>query len=269
MGDSRFEYTFPKPTDRIMLIRENGTGQPANLYQVSQILAAIIGGGGGGGPVDLNNAHLTGSTTVEQISPVESAMGGMVIDVTKALNALSLDDNTTLTFSGVPAAGAVFGIQITGGSVPRTVTIPSSYSVDQNSTITSFILPANAVVYLSWRYTGSEYHLRGEPLPPPRAQTNAQIASYTLTLLDEGKVVQITSESANDLTVPPNATAAFPIGAQIVIRQGGAGQMTVVAGDGVTVDSNDGALKLAGQYASAVLTKKGPDVWNLDGRIVE
>lgn len=225
------------------------------------------GTGGGGGPVDLNNAALTGATTAEQISPVAAPMGALAIDVTKARNTKSVAADSTFTFSATPAVGAVFGVRITGDGTARAITIPSSYSVSQNATITGFTLPAGATVYLSWEYTGSAYNLYGEPLPPPRVQTNSQSASYTLVLADEGKVVEVSNASANNLTVPLNATAAFPVGAQIVVRQGGAGQTTVVATGGVTINSRGSAMKLAGQYASAVLTKKGTDSWNLDGDI--
>lgn len=225
------------------------------------------GTGGGGGPVDLNNAALTGATTAEQISPVPAPMGALAIDVTKALNTKSVAANSTLTFSGTPAVGAVFGVFLTADATDRTITIPSSYSVAQNLAITSFVLPASSSAYLTWRYTGSAYHLFGEPLPPERAVTNAQAASYTLVLSDEGKIVEVSNGSANNLTVPLNATVAYAVGAQIVIRQGGAGQTTVVATGGVTINSRGGALKLAGQYSTAVLTKKATDTWNLDGDI--
>jgi hypothetical protein len=94
---------------------------------------------------------------------------------------------------------------------------------------------------------------------------NTPTADYTLVLGDLGKIVGINSASANNLTVPPNSSVAFPVGAQITIRQPGAGQTTIVAGSGVTVNARGAALKLAGQFAQALLTKTATDTWELSG----
>jgi len=95
---------------------------------------------------------------------------------------------------------------------------------------------------------------------------NAQTASYTLVLTDVAKVVTMTVASANNLTVPPNASVAFPTGTQILIYQGGAGQTTIVAGSGVTVRTQTG-LKLSGQYAVAGLLKLATNEWVAFGNL--
>jgi len=94
--------------------------------------------------------------------------------------------------------------------------------------------------------------------------TNAQTASYTLVLTDDGKVVEMNVASGNNLTVPPNSSVAFPVGTQIMIIQIGAGQTTLVAGAGVTVNSTPG-LKLRAQYSSATLLKRATDTWYATG----
>lgn len=90
--------------------------------------------------------------------------------------------------------------------------------------------------------------------------TNAQTASYTLVLADDGKIVEISNASANTLTVPPNSSVAFPIGTQITILQTGAGQTTLTAGAGVTINATPG-LKLRAQWSSVTLIKRGTDTW--------
>jgi hypothetical protein len=94
--------------------------------------------------------------------------------------------------------------------------------------------------------------------------TNAQAASYTLVLTDKGKLVEISNASANNLTVPLNSSVAFPTGSQINILQTGAGQTTVVATGGVTINATPG-LKLRAQWSSATLIKRGTDTWTLVG----
>ena len=94
---------------------------------------------------------------------------------------------------------------------------------------------------------------------------NAQTGTtYTLALTDVAKVVSLTNASAITLTIPTNATVAFPTGTQILLYQGGAGQVTV-GGAGVTIRSQGTKLKLFGQYAVAGLLKVGTDEWVLFG----
>lgn len=96
--------------------------------------------------------------------------------------------------------------------------------------------------------------------------TSAQTASYTLVLADKAKIVEMSVGSANNLTVPPNSSVAFPVGSQINILQTGTGQTTVVAGVGVTVNATPG-LKLRAQWSYATLIKRATDTWVLVGDI--
>jgi hypothetical protein len=94
--------------------------------------------------------------------------------------------------------------------------------------------------------------------------TNTQTASYTLVLSDAGKAVEMNVASANNLTVPPNSSVAFPTGTVIEVGQLGAGQTTVVADSGVTIRSASG-LKLRAQYSVASIRKRASDEWWITG----
>lgn len=97
-------------------------------------------------------------------------------------------------------------------------------------------------------------------------QQNAQTGTtYTLALADAGKLVEMNNASANTLTVPPNSSVAFPVGSQILVLQTGAGQTTLAAGAGVTVNSKDGNLKLSAQWCAATLIKRATDTWVVVG----
>ena len=97
---------------------------------------------------------------------------------------------------------------------------------------------------------------------------NAQTGtSYTLVLTDEAKTVTLTNASSITLTVPPNSSVAYPTGTQIVLYQGGAGQVTIAPGSGVTLNSNGSKLKLTGQYAVASLIKIASDTWVVGGNL--
>ena len=96
---------------------------------------------------------------------------------------------------------------------------------------------------------------------------NAQSASYTLALTDNYKLVTMSSASAINLTVPPNSSVAFPVGANITIVGINTGQVSIVAGTGVTIYSADSKLKLRVTYSSATLIKTATDTWLLLGDI--
>ena len=96
--------------------------------------------------------------------------------------------------------------------------------------------------------------------------TNAQTGvSYTLALGDQTDIVELNNASAITLTVPTDASVAFPVGTQINLLQTGAGQVTVVGASGVTVNSEGAKLKLKAQWAAATLVKRATNSWVLFG----
>lgn len=75
-------------------------------------------------------------------------------------------------------------------------------------------------------------------------------ASYTLVSGDNNKLIEMNVASANNLTIN---NSVFTAGNQILVSQYGAGQVTFVAGAGVTLRSPSGKLKLTGQYSLATI----------------
>lgn len=94
---------------------------------------------------------------------------------------------------------------------------------------------------------------------------NTKTSSYTLVLGDGvNTYIRMNVGSANNLTVPPNSSVAFPIGTQIPIRQTGAGQTTIVQGSGVVISTAE-TLLLRKQGSTASLIKTGTNAWDLAG----
>lgn len=93
---------------------------------------------------------------------------------------------------------------------------------------------------------------------------NTQTDDYTLALSDAGKVVEMNKATACTLTVPTNASVAFPVGTIIEAYAMGAGAVTVAGDGGVTVRN---AGDLAAQYATASLRKRDTDEWVLTGNL--
>ncbi|MEM9449960.1 MAG: hypothetical protein AAGA75_15655 [Cyanobacteria bacterium P01_E01_bin.6] len=91
--------------------------------------------------------------------------------------------------------------------------------------------------------------------------------TYTLALADRGKLVELNNASAITLTVPPNSSVAFPVGTQIMLRQKGAGQVTVVGGSGVSIQSSGAKAKSGAQHGPMALVKVASDVWWLFGEL--
>lgn len=102
----------------------------------------------------------------------------------------------------------------------------------------------------------------------PVIVANLQGGSYTLVATDTNKNIEMNVGTANNLTVPPNSSVAFPVGTTVTIGQLGAGQTTIVAGAGVTLRAYNGNLKLAGQYAIASIIKRATDEWWVGGNLV-
>lgn len=101
---------------------------------------------------------------------------------------------------------------------------------------------------------------------------DAETASYTAVLANNGQVVTMNNASANNFSIPTNASVAFPIGTQINVLQIGAGQTTIQAvTSGTTSILSTGATaatpKLRAQYSAATCLKAGTDLWYVFGDI--
>lgn len=104
----------------------------------------------------------------------------------------------------------------------------------------------------------------GVPPAPTTIPVNNESGSYSLVLGDAGGYVRIASATAVNLTVPTNAAVPFPVGTVIQLRQAGGGQITVVPGSGVAVNTAE-TLKLRKEGSSASLIKVAADEWDLTG----
>jgi len=100
---------------------------------------------------------------------------------------------------------------------------------------------------------------------PSITTISQKTASYTLAgLTERDSMIEMNSASATTLTVPTNATIAYPVGTSIDVLRVGAGAVDVAAAVGVTVNATPG-LKLRAQWSSATLIKRATDTWVLVG----
>lgn len=87
--------------------------------------------------------------------------------------------------------------------------------------------------------------------------------NYTLVAADKSKLKKSTKATAVNLTVAPDI---FAEGNQVTIYQSGAGQITLVAGAGVTIRTPS-TLTFNEQYGSVTLICLGSNEWFIAGRM--
>jgi hypothetical protein len=104
-----------------------------------------------------------------------------------------------------------------------------------------------------------------DPATAPRVARNYVDSSRPLTVLDGGRTIDVNATKPITITVPPSSTEPFPLGTVIKVLQYGTGQVTIVAGVGVTLRSRGGALHSSGQFSEVTLTLRTDDEWVLTG----
>lgn len=92
-------------------------------------------------------------------------------------------------------------------------------------------------------------------------ETTEQTADYTLALGDVNKVVSMNKSGTGTVTIPTNASVAFPVGSVVGVYNQSADDVTIEGDAGVTL-RNGGALA---QYAEVSLRKRATDEWVLAG----
>jgi hypothetical protein len=150
--------------------------------------------------------------------------------------------------------GVTAGTGISGGGTSGTVTV----SID--TSVTADLTTAQT--------------LTNKTLTDPKINLafDAETASYTAVLANNGQIVTMNNASANTFSIPTNASVAFPIGTQITVLQIGAGQTTIQAvTSGTTTIQSTGASaaapKLRARYSAATCVKAGTDLWYVFGDI--
>ena len=229
------------PTSTTAAADTNTTQVATTAYVVGQASAAtpVMNGTAAVG-TSLKYAradHVHGSDTAKANLASPTFTGTVTIP-----NGAVLGTPTSATLTNATGLPVATGIANLGTGVATFLTTPSSANFA--SMITDEIGTGNIV-------------LSEQP-------TSAQTASYTLVLADRAKMVEMNVASANTVTVPPNSSVAYPVGTKIDILQVGAGQTTIAAGAGVTVNATPG-LKIRAQWGSATLIKRATDTWVLVG----
>lgn len=171
-------------------------------------------------------------------------VGTPVVTQTFNVTGFSQFNSTNMVYSGA-VTGSRFNI--TGQSVIQSDgTLPGS---------TDGTIDASSCYLVTAPSFGPVIGIFIGPLPGIDTQTGA---NYTLALSDINLRVEMNNAGANTLTVPTNASVAFPVGALIKVTQIGAGATTIVGAGGVTVHN---AGVVGGQWSTVTLYKRGTNEW--------
>ena len=93
-----------------------------------------------------------------------------------------------------------------------------------------------------------------------RTVNNQTGTTFTPAVANEGQLVTLSNAAAITVTLPSDATAAIPVGADIYFVWLGVGQPSFAAGSGATVNGTPG-LKLRARYAEATARKIAANTW--------
>lgn len=205
---------------------------------------------------------VAGTPASSPVAPTLPANSIALATVDVAAGALSITsgditDLRVLVTTNIPESGDISAVNagtgLSGGGTSGSVTLAIDTAVTADLT--------------------TAQTLTNKSLTSPKINlgiTTDTSTSYTTVLADNGKLITLSNASAITATIPPNASVAYPVGAQLNFVQLGAGQVTFTQGSGVTIVSTgatSSAPKTRAQYSSATAIQVSIDNWLVAGDI--
>jgi hypothetical protein len=271
------DYVYINPTSHLIALITNGTERVniastgAATFSSSVTAGSFLARGASAG------YNIYRRDTDTYVGGWYSASGSILLDLVGVGTALTIASTGAATFiSSITATQGIFSnvssitnadqsgarliISNTGSGGQAVNLVAGNPNVDN----TGFSIAYGNTNFLRFSSTGAATF---SGLVTNYNVYNTQTASYTLVLADASKIVEMNVGSANTVTIPTNASVAFPIGTEITVMQLGAGNTTLVAASGVTIRSKDFSTRIGDQYTGATLIKRGTNEWYLIGNI--
>jgi len=233
-------------------------------------------------------SKLAGISTGAAVLSVNTVTGHVVLDADDISDAATTNKYTTAAeiskLTGISTGAAVLSVNTVTGHV-------SLDADDINATATNQYITPDELAKLSGISTGaavlsvntetghvvlttddisdsaqtSKFAVTGQltKVDEHHNGVNTQTSTpYTLVRTDAGKFVEMNVAGANTVTIPTNASVAFPLDTSLDVIQYGAGLTTVSGAAGVTVNGvTPGGGATAGQYFAISLYKRGTNEW--------
>ena len=241
VAGSNVTITPNDTNDTITISASAGSGSPADATTSSKGVVQLAG-------------DLAGTAAAPTVKAASESVAGKV-ELATAAETTTGTDNTR----AVHPAGLKVELDKKANLASPTFTgdpkAPTPATGDNDTSIaTTAFVKAQGYALASSVPTAGEY-----------VGVNAQTGTtYTLVLADKGKLVTCTNAGAITVTVPTNASVAFPVGAQIDVAVLGAGMVTFVGASGVTVNGTPSLVTRA-QYSAVTLIKTATNTWLVVG----
>lgn len=208
---------------------------------------------------------------------------------------ISLNDNVSVMTVQVPTGPQVFTVSAPGiqgppgklrvaatntGAAGTNASVTATTDPDGTAALT-FTIPAGAngvglpvggtAGQLLQKVDGTNYNVSWtSQVALKRTPARFIAADTTLALTDEGTFIASNTTSAVTLTVPANATVAWPVGAWVEVGRWQTGALTLALAAGVTVGApgtGPADLNFSDIYKSVKLVKIATDSWMMVGSV--
>jgi hypothetical protein len=178
------------------------------------------------------------------------------------------DDSTNLTYFGITSSGWTGGAVLTGGPTGAQGWVSTSGSrplaVGTNNTVAFSIDTSQNFNFYDGTVTtlnlsASEIGWKGSPV-------NEQNGDYTLVLTDAGKTIYKASGGAGEtITIPANASVAFPIGTKVKFINNGGGNLSIAISSDTLLHTAGSGTRTLATSGKAEALKVAATVWVMDG----
>jgi hypothetical protein len=278
------EVSFAATANAVALANVSGAGNIAsididgaagNVLYGNGVFAAAPGGGsyGDSNVVTLLNAFGSNTiTTTGVITGVGSGLSGLAgANVTgEVTNAATANAVAGANVSGevtfAATANAVAGANVSGtvalATTSGTVSTAAQPNITSLGTLVDLTVTGN-IAGANINANTNGFAIGYKEIPPVVLSAND-----TLALEDSGKHFRSTTAGNITLSIPTNATVAFPTGTAISIVEQAAGNILVNAISGVTLyqaGNSTAGNRVVSTYGVATLMKVDTDTWFISG----
>lgn len=211
------------------------------------------GGGGGGGAITLSTKTANYSLVTADAQSLIAMNSGSGLTLTVPLNA-------TQAFN---IGDSVNGFQL--GAGPVTIVATSGVAIETPANL-QLVSRAQYSIWTLTKIDTDKWLLFGDLQGDGDIIVTTQTASYTTVLADADSLVVMNSATAVNFTIPPSTSVPYGVGSKIQVNQLAAGQVTLVAGAGVTLLlPADMILTTRKQGSTVTFTNIGTDTWTVTG----